>query len=241
MPWYRFRGLSISPNATGPLRSLHIRSTTRLQDSRQTGPPGSHQRTKESTACLASLPRSFSSSCWSSAAASSPRPPTTPASRPERRSRPRRPTAPRRSHRSSSLPMPTDGMASAGAGGSSGSSSSCSSCSSCSRSCGRSSGAGEVAGVGAGAPATDPAAGTATRAPNGQGHGGWESRAHETFDDWHQRAHGGRVVHDGRARLRIVGATRAAEPDRHGLSGHEPLPHPRALGRTRPGALPVLG
>ena len=27
--------------------------------------------------------------------------------------------------------------------------------------------------------------------PNGPGRGGWESHAHETFDDWHQRAHGG--------------------------------------------------
>jgi hypothetical protein len=28
------------------------------------------------------------------------------------------------------------------------------------------------------------------RGPNGYGHSGWESRAHDTFDDWHRRAHG---------------------------------------------------
>ena len=29
------------------------------------------------------------------------------------------------------------------------------------------------------------------KGPNGHGgRGGWEARAHETFDDWHSRAHG---------------------------------------------------
>jgi len=28
------------------------------------------------------------------------------------------------------------------------------------------------------------------KGPNGHGTGGWESRAHSTFDDWHRRAHG---------------------------------------------------
>jgi hypothetical protein len=28
------------------------------------------------------------------------------------------------------------------------------------------------------------------KGPDGHGHGGWDARAHETFDDWHRRAHG---------------------------------------------------
>ena len=106
--------------------------------------------------------------------------------------------------------------------------------------CGRSSGAGAVAGVGAGAPATDPAAGTATRARTATAAAAGSrtpTRRSTTGTSGHTA---GRVVHDGRARLRIVGATRAADPDRHGLSGTSRFPIPRAPGRPRPGAHPVL-
>ena len=77
--------------------------------------------------------------------------------------------------------------------------------------------------------------------PNGPGRGGWESHAHETFDDWHQRAHGGSGSSTtNEPGSRIADAARAADPDRHGLSGPSRFPIPRAPGRPRPGAHPVL-
>ena len=112
---------------------------------------------------------------------------------PERRSRPPRPTAPRPSRRSSSLRMPTAGTASAGAGvgGSSGSSSSCSSCSSCSPSLRAIFWGGRGRWGRGWGPGYGPGGWYGDTGPNGHGRGGWESHAHETFDDWHQRAHGG--------------------------------------------------
>ena len=63
------------------------------------------------------------------------------------------------------------------------------------------------------------------KGPNGHGHGGWESRAHETFDDWHQRAHGG----PGRPRRSSPAPDRRSRPRRRARPAWperpEPLPH----------------
>ncbi len=70
--------------------------------------------------------------------------------------------------------------------------------------------------------------------PGWHGHDGsrWETRAHDTFDDWHRRAH------DGTSGREPDGTDAAGRPGQPGLTAA--TPHLPAPSDQRPGALPAL-
>ena len=229
------------PNATGPLRSLHIRSTTRLQDSRQTGstgvPPtdkGVHYMSRVIAAILLVIVLVVGGGIVATTAYNAGVTRRNDGHdhhgrrRHGRHAGRRRPLCLRMAWlrlglgdlRVLLLPvLPVHRVR---------------------RSCGRSSGVGAVAGVGAGAPATDPAAGTATRARTATATAAG-SRAPMRRSTTGTSGHTAGPDRPRRA---------SPAPDRRSHPRRRPRPAwpeqaratslPRAPGRPRPGAHPVL-
>ena len=90
-----------------------------------------------------------------------------------------------------------------------------------------------------GRPAGGWVPGTGRRHDAGQDRSPWESRAHDTFDDWHRQAHDRRRPGARSGRDRAARRRRRRRPTRRGLTGAG-SPIPCAPGRLVPGAHPPL-